>query len=66
MHRRYEVRVRGFLSPGLRATASGMRYAYLPRQTTISARLTPSELSHLLRRLDQSGVKLIHLNRADM
>ena len=66
MHRRYEVRVRGFLSPALRAIANGMRYAYLPRQTTISARLTPSELSQLLRRLDQSGVKLIHLNRADM
>jgi hypothetical protein len=66
MRRRYEVRVRGFLSPTLRATASGMGYAYVPRQTTIRGRLTPSGLSRLLRRLDQSGVKLIHLNRADM
>jgi hypothetical protein len=66
MHRRYEVRVRGFLSPALRAMAGGMRSAYVPRQTTISGRLTPSALSQLLRRLDQSGVKLIHLNRADM
>jgi len=46
--------------------AGGMRSAYVPRQTTISGRLTPSALSQLLRRLDQSGVKLIHLNRADM
>ena len=66
MHRRYEVRVRGFLSPALRAMATGMRSAYVPCQTTISGRLTPSALSQLLRRLDQSGVKLIHLNRADM
>jgi hypothetical protein len=66
MRRRYEVRVRGFLSPTLRATAGEMRSAYVPCQTTIRARLTPSALSRLLRRLDQSGVKLIHLNRADV
>jgi hypothetical protein len=66
MRRRYEVRVRGFLSPALRAMASGMGSAYVPCQTTIRARLTPSGLSQLLRRLDQSGVKLIHLNRADL
>jgi hypothetical protein len=66
MQRRYEVRVRGFLTPTLRAIAGGMRSAYVPRQTTIRGRLTPSGLSQLLRRLDQSGVKLIHLNRGDM
>jgi hypothetical protein len=65
MHQRYEVRVRGFLGPGLRAVASGMRYAYVPRQTTIQARLTPSGLCRLLWRLDQTGVTLIHLHRAD-
>jgi hypothetical protein len=66
MHRRYEVRVRGFLSPTLRAMVSEMRYAYVPRQTTIRGRLSPGELCRLLRRLDQTGVTLINLNRADL
>jgi hypothetical protein len=43
-----------------------MRYAYVPRQTTIRGRLSPGELCRLLRRLDQTGVTLINLNRADL
>jgi hypothetical protein len=63
MDSRYEIRILGHLGPVLRAAIDGMRCELLPAQTTIRGRLTPGDLRRLLRRLDATGVTLVHLAR---
>jgi hypothetical protein len=65
MNERYEIRIRGFLGPLLRSVFSGMRCKSVPCQSTIRGELSQEDLRRLLELLDESGVELVSLGRAD-
>jgi hypothetical protein len=62
MDEEYEIRVLGFLGPGLRTTFDSMCCEVVPRQTTIRGRLSVDELQNLLELLDQLGMEVIRLD----
>ena len=62
MDEKYEIRVLGFLGPLLRTAFDGMRCEVVARHTTIRGQLSADELRVLLRRMDQLGIELIHLD----
>ena len=62
MKERYEIRICGLLGPLLRSTFDDMSCEALPRQSTLSGRLSAEDLDKLLLRLEESGIELVYLS----
>jgi hypothetical protein len=61
MPERFEIRVRGFVGPLVRAAFPSLRCTSVPPQPTIRGRLSAAELSTLLIRLDRYRVDVVRV-----